>query len=350
MNKRKTIYVGGVPIGGGNPIIIQSMTNTFTYDVEKTVEQIKKLEEAGCEIVRVAVPDMESAKAIGKIKKRISIPLIADIHFDHKLALASIDEGVDGLRLNPGNIKKREFVEEVVRKAKERKIPIRIGVNAGSIDRNKYKFATAEAIVDSALSHIKILEDMDFYDIKVSLKSYDIKTTVESYRLFAQKRDYPLHVGITEAGDLFKGTIRSSVGIGILLFEGLGDTIRVSLTGDPVEEVKVAKEILSSLELRRFGIDIVSCPTCGRTEVDLEKLLEEVKEKTKDIKANIRISVMGCIVNGPGEAKDADLGIAGGKGEGIIFEKGEIVGKYREEELVDRFVEKIKEFVEKEEE
>lgn len=341
---RKTVTIGPYVIGGNNPIVIQSMTNTFTHEVDATVSQIKRLEDAGCEIIRLAVPDERAARALSAIKSRVALPMVADIHFDHTLALMAIAEGIDALRLNPGNIKKREHVEAVVDKAAHARIPIRIGVNAGSIDRSKYPHPTPEALVESALSHVTILEELGFHDIKVSLKAYDIPTTVEAYRLFSKKRDYPLHIGITEAGGVYKGTIRSAVGIGVLLYEGLGDTIRVSLTGDPVEEVKAAKEILSSLNLRTFGIDIISCPTCGRTEIPLEEMLQVIQTELSDITVPLKIAVMGCVVNGPGEAKDADLGIAGGKGEGIIFVKGEIIGKYPEKTLVQEFIAQVRKY------
>lgn len=344
---RKTVTVGKLTIGGGNPVVIQSMTNTFTHDIDATVSQIHRLEDAGCEIIRLAVPDERAARALSSIKSRVALSMIADIHFDHTLALISIEEGIDALRLNPGNIKKREHVEAVVSSAAKAHIPIRIGVNAGSIDRSKYPHPTPEALVESALSHVTILEELNFFDIKVSLKAYDIPTTVEAYRLFAQKREYPLHIGITEAGGVYKGTIRSAVGIGVLLYEGLGDTIRVSLTGDPVEEVKAAKEILSSLNLRTFGVDIISCPTCGRTEIPLEEMLQVIQTELSDITVPLKIAVMGCVVNGPGEAKDADLGIAGGKGEGIIFVKGEIIGKYPEKTLVQEFIAQVRKYAEK---
>lgn len=341
---RKTVTIGPYVIGGNNPIVIQSMTNTFTHEVDATVSQIKRLEDAGCEIIRLAVPDERAARALSAIKSRVALPMVADIHFDHTLALIAIEEGIDALRLNPGNIKKRDHVEAVVAKAAHARIPIRIGVNAGSIDRSKYPHPTPEALVESALSHVTILEELGFHDIKVSLKAYDIPTTVEAYRLFSKKRDYPLHIGITEAGGVYKGTIRSAVGIGVLLYEGLGDTIRVSLTGDPVEEVKAAKEILSSLNLRTFGIDIISCPTCGRTEIPLEEMLQVIQTELSDITVPLKIAVMGCVVNGPGEAKDADLGIAGGKGEGIIFVKGEVVGKYPEKTLVQEFIAQVRKY------
>ena len=342
--KRRTISVGNVDIGGNNEISIQSMTNTKTSDIKTTVAQILDLEKEGCEIIRVAVPDVDSANAIKEIKSKINIPIIADIHFDHRLALRSVENGADGLRLNPGNIKKKRYIKLVVNKAKEKNIPIRIGVNAGSIDRKKYEHPTPEALVDSALNHIKILEKMNYENIKVSLKSYDVNTTIKSYELFSNIRDYPLHVGITEAGDFFKGSIRSSIGIGILLYKGLCDTFRVSLTADPMKEVMVAKEILNSLNIRQFGIDIISCPTCGRTEIDISKIVQTVKERTRDIDANLKVAIMGCAVNGPGEARDADIGIAGGKKEGLLFEKGEIMGKYPEDKLIKLLIERIKKY------
>ncbi len=330
----KIINIGGVKIGGGNPIRIQSMTNTDTRDWKATVRQIKELEQYGCEVIRVSVPDMQSAQNIKNIKKNISIPLVADIHFDHKLAIEAIKQGVDKLRINPGNIGSKEKVMELVNEAKKAKIPIRIGVNAGSL-KTVHNFNThedkAKALVKSALEHIKILEECDFFDIAVSLKASDVITTVEAHKMFARKRNYPLHLGITEAGSMFRGTIKSSSGLAIMLYAGLGDTIRVSLTANPVEEVKVAYQILQSLNLRSTGVDIVSCPTCSRCKVDLINIVNRLEVELAKIKKinkkEIKIAVMGCIVNGPGEAKDADFGIAGGQGEGLLFEKGKIIGK-----------------------
>lgn len=340
----KRINVGGVPIGGGTKITVQSMTNTKTGDVAATVEQIHELEEAGCDIIRVAVPDEEAAEAIKEIKKQIKIPLVADIHFDYRLALKSIESGADKIRLNPGNIGGAERVAAVAAAAKERGVPIRIGVNGGSLDKEllqKYKSPTSEAIVESAGKHIKMLEDCDFGDIAVSLKTSDVRKTIEAYKLFSEKYDYPLHVGITESGSRFKGTVKSSVGIGAILAMGIGDTIRVSLTGSPVEEVKVGREILKSLGLVEKGVEIISCPTCGRTRVNLAAIADEIADRTAKINKNITVAVMGCAVNGPGEAREADLGVACGKGEGLLFKKGEIIEKVKENEIVEKLMEMI---------
>ncbi len=342
--KTKVIKVGNVKIGGNNPIVIQSMTNTDTRDIEKTLTQMRELASAGCEIIRVAVPDIDAAKAIKEIKKEINIPIIADIHFDYKLALESIKSGVDGLRLNPGNIGNKENVKKVVEVAKENMIPIRIGVNSGSISKELLKKygVSAKSMVESALEHVKILEDLDYYEIKISVKASSVPLTLESYRMLSKRVEYPLHLGITEAGTEFIGTIKSSVGIGTLLAEGIGDTIRVSLTANPVREVLVAKEILKSLGLRK-GLDVISCPTCGRTEIDLIKIAKEVEEKLKPYSdKDISVAVMGCIVNGPGEAREADFGIAGGKGVGLIFKKGEIIKKVDEKNLVTELIDIIK--------
>lgn len=343
IQRRKTrqITVGRVKIGGDAPVVVQSMASTDTRDVDATVAQIKRLEEAGCEIVRVAVPDAESADALREIRSQIAIPLIADIHFNYTLALKAMEKGVDGIRLNPGNIGSRARVERVVKMARERQIPIRIGVNAGSLEKDlleRHGFPTAEAMVESAMRHIRILEDHDFYDIKVSLKASHVKLAVDAYRLFSRQSDYPLHIGITEAGTLLPGTVKSAVGLGLLLAEGIGDTIRVSLATDPVEEVKVAYEILKSLELRHRGVNIIACPTCGRLEIDLFKLAEEVERRTAHIKKPLNISLLGCVVNGIGEGKESDIGIAGGKDSGILFKKGEVVKKVTEEEMADVLV------------
>jgi (E)-4-hydroxy-3-methylbut-2-enyl-diphosphate synthase len=341
----RTLKIGNVPIGGGSPVVVQSMTKTDTRDVDATVEQIKALEAANCEVVRIAVVDFAAAHAIKQIKEQITIPLIADIHFDHRLALEALAQGVNGLRINPGNIGSREKVESVVKTAKERQIPIRIGVNAGSLEKRllkKYGHPTAEALVESAAWHISILEDLGFTDIKVSLKASDVLRTIEAYRLFAQKFDYPLHIGISEAGPAFTGTIKSAVGLGILLADGIGDTMRVSLSADPVEEIVVAYQILKSLGIRRIGPDLISCPTCGRCEVDIKGLAREVEKQLHHIKEPLKIAVMGCPVNGPGEAKEADIGIAGGKGLGIVFKKGEIIKKVPEDKLLDVLLDEIK--------
>ncbi|MBF8983054.1 flavodoxin-dependent (E)-4-hydroxy-3-methylbut-2-enyl-diphosphate synthase [Lutibacter sp. B2] len=342
--KSRVVSFGGVNIGGEFPVLVQSMTNTDTRDIEKTVQQIRMLEEAGCEIVRVAVPDMEAADAIKEIKQRINIPLVADIHFDYRLALRCIENGVDKLRLNPGNIGDVDRVKKVVTSAKERGIPIRIGVNAGSIDKKiiqKYGTITPEAMVDSALEHVRILESLDFRDIVISLKASDVKLTVESYRLISQKVDYPLHVGVTEAGTIYSGTIKSSVGVGTLLVDGIGDTIRISLTGDPVEEIKVGKEILNTSGVRSFGIKMISCPTCGRCQIDLIGLANRIEKKLKKIDKPISVAIMGCAVNGPGEAKDADIGIAGGKSSALLFKKGKIIKRVEEQEIEEVLLEEI---------
>ncbi|MDP2278093.1 MAG: flavodoxin-dependent (E)-4-hydroxy-3-methylbut-2-enyl-diphosphate synthase [Nitrospirota bacterium] len=342
--KTRTIYVGKVPVGGGNPVSVQSMTKTDTRDIKATVKQIKALEKAGCEIIRLAVPDMDAAKSLGRIKKSANIPMIADIHFDWRLALEAIKQGVDGLRINPGNIGTKWKVKEVVASAKDNRIPIRIGVNAGSLEKEllqKYGHPKPEALVESAVGHIRILEDMNFRDIKVSLKASNVPTTIEAYRLFSKKYNYPLHVGISEAGPPSTGIIKSSIGIGILLSEGIGDTIRVSLTADPAEEVRVAYGILRTLGIREKGAEIISCPTCGRCNIDLRGLAKKVEARLKKIDKPITVAVMGCVVNGPGEAREADFGIAGGKKRGILFKKGKIIKQVKEEELLDALLEEI---------
>ncbi|MDY5212423.1 flavodoxin-dependent (E)-4-hydroxy-3-methylbut-2-enyl-diphosphate synthase [Intestinibacter sp.] len=348
----REVKVGDVKIGGNNPISVQSMTNTDTRDIEKTVAQIKRLEEAGCDIVRVAVVDMDAAKSISKIKEQINIPIIADIHFDYRLALEAIEQGIDGIRINPGNIGSIERVKAVVEKCKERDLKIRIGVNGGSLEKEllkKYGSPTPEALVESAMGHIKILEDLDFHNIVISLKSSNIYTAVEAYELMSQKVDYPLHIGITEAGGVRAGTIKSSIGIGSLLLKGIGDTMRISLTGDPVEEVKVGKDILRSLNLLNDKIKIVSCPTCGRCNINLIEIANEVEEKIQDLNKDITVAIMGCVVNGPGEAREADIGIAGGNGQGILFKKGEIVRKISEDKLVQELMKEIELFEDKKE-
>lgn len=346
MIRRKTrqIAVGSVNIGSDHPVSIQSMTNTDTADVKATVHQIKALEKAGCEIVRVAVPNMEAAEAVGKIKKSINIPLIADIHFDYRLALKVIDKRIDGLRLNPGNIGNKERIETVVKAAKDKKIPIRIGVNAGSLEKDileKYKHPTAEAMVESALRHIRILEDLNFHDIKASMKASDVWKTIDAYRLLSKKVDYPFHIGITEAGTIFSGTVKSAVGVGILLAEGIGDTLRVSLTGDPVEEVRVGWEILKAMKLRERGVNIISCPTCGRIKLDIITLANEIEKRLSHITKPINIAVMGCVVNGPGEAVESDIGIAGGDGVGMLYIKGKPAKKIKEKDIVDVIVKEV---------
>lgn len=336
--------MGNVAVGGGNPVSIQSMCNTDTRDVAATVAQILQLENAGCEIVRVAVPDMEAAEAIKEIKKQIHIPLVADIHFDYRLALRSMENGIDKVRINPGNIGDMERVKLVADMAKERGIPIRIGVNGGSLDKaklEKFGGVTADALVESAMEHVELLHRVDFNDIVVSIKVSNVPTMLEAYRKFAGISDIPLHVGVTESGTERMGTIKSSVGIGALLSEGIGDTMRVSLTADPVREIYLAKDILRVLGLRKGGVELVSCPTCGRTQIDLISIANLVEDKLKDIDKPIKVAVMGCVVNGPGEARDADIGIAGGKGEGLIFRKGEIVRKVKENEIVSELLKEI---------
>jgi (E)-4-hydroxy-3-methylbut-2-enyl-diphosphate synthase len=342
--KTKTIYVGRVPIGGENPVAVQSMTKTDTADIKSTTKQIKSLEALGCEIIRLAVPDMNAAKALGKIKKSINIPMIADIHFDWRLALEAIEQGVDGLRINPGNIGAKWKIKEVVTAAKERGIPIRVGVNAGSLEKEllrKYGHPKPEALVESAGRHIEMLEELSFTNIKVSLKASEVLKTIEAYRLFSERYNYPLHIGVSEAGPPSRGIVKSSVGLGILLSEGIGDTIRVSLTAEPEEEVRVAYEILRSLGLRKRGVDIISCPTCGRCKIDLKGLATKVEYRLRDLDKPITIAVMGCVVNGPGEAREADFGIAGGKGRGILFKKGKLVKTVKEDELLDALLEEI---------
>ena len=342
--KTRTIYVGSVPVGGGNPVSVQSMTKTDTADVRSTVRQIRSLESSGCEIIRLAVPDMNAATALGAIRKSVTIPMIADIHFDWRLALEAIKQRVDGLRINPGNIGAKRKVQEVVAAARDKGIPIRIGVNSGSLEKDllrRYGHPTPEALVESAGRHIRMLEELNFSNIKVSLKASDVRTTVEAYRLFAKRYDYPLHIGISEAGPPSVGIIKSSVGLGILLAEGIGDTIRVSLTAEPAEEVRVAYGILGALGLRQRGVNIVSCPTCGRCKIDLRSLVRKVEKRVKTLAMPITVAVMGCVVNGPGEAREADFGMAGGKGRGILFKKGEIIKRVKEEELLDALLAEI---------
>ncbi len=348
--KTKEISLGQVKIGSNAPVAVQSMCNTDTRDVPKTLEQIRRLEQAGCEIVRLAVPDGEAAKALGGIRRGTTMPLVADIHFDYRLAIKAVEQGVDGLRINPGNIGGKDKVSEVVRACRERGVPIRIGVNAGSLERRlleKYGHPAPEAIVESAFGHILILEDLDYANLKISLKASDVMTTVQAYRLFSEQSDYPLHIGISEAGTLFSGTIKSSVGLGILLAEGIGDTMRVSLTADPVEEVRVAWEILKSVRARQRGVNIISCPTCGRTEIDIIGLAQEVERRLAHIKDPISVAVMGCVVNGPGEAREAHVGIAGGKGVGLLFKHGNIEKKFDEKDLADVLVKEVEEIVKK---
>lgn len=341
----KKFFYGKVPIGGDSPITVQSMTNSDTRDVSRTVNQILDLEKVGCDIVRVAVPDIESAKCIKEIKKSINIPLIADVHFNYKLAIQSVTNGADGLRINPGNIGDKRKVREIVKVCKEFDVPIRIGVNSGSISKKyleMFNGVNVDSMVESALEHIRILEEEYFDKIVVSLKSSNIKLTVDSYKTIAKKLDYPLHIGITEAGTPWSGTIKSAIGIGSLLLDGIGDTIRVSLTGNPLEEVRVGKQILRSLDLLNDSVEIISCPTCARTQIDLIEIANIANERLKDINKPIKVAIMGCVVNGPGEAREADIGIAGGKGCGLIFRKGKIIKKVKEEELLDELIEEIK--------
>ncbi len=342
--KTRQVKVGSVTVGGDAPVRIQSMCVTPTHDVEATVDQIQKLTEAGCEIVRVACPKEEDARALGKIRSRIKIPLVADIHFHYKLALIALDEGIDKLRLNPGNIGARDRIEEVVKKAKERKVPVRIGVNAGSLEkdlREKYGHPTPAALVESAKRHVQILEELDFHDIIISLKASDVPTMVEAYRLASQTFDYPLHLGVTEAGTLLRGSVYNAIGVGTLLQQGIGDTIRISLTADPVEEVKVGRFILEALGLRRFGARVVSCPSCGRAEVDVFKLADEVEARAMKLKDPLTISVLGCVVNGPGEAHESDFGITGGKEKGMIYIDGAQHRVVDEKKLVDELFKEI---------
>ena len=346
MERKRTrqISLGPVKIGGGAPIAVQSMTKTDTRDIRKTVRQIRVLEEAGCEIIRVAVVDEEAARAIGEIKKRIRIPLIADIHFHSHLALKAVESGADGLRINPGNIGGRDRLRPLVTAARNRSIPIRIGVNSGSLEKDlleRFRGATPEAMVSSALRTIEWMEDLGFGLIKVSLKASDVVRTVEAYRLFSKKSDYPLHLGVTEAGKGSAAIVKSSIGIGLLLSKGIGDTLRVSLTGDPVEEVRVGYGILRALDIRKRGVEIISCPTCGRCNVDLAPLVAEVERGVKTISSPLTVAMMGCVVNGPGEAKEADIGIAGGKGTGVLFKKGKVVRKLKERDFVTVLLDEI---------
>ena len=342
--RERVVRIGNMHIGGGFPIAIQSMCNTKTEDIERTVNQIRGLEAVGCEIVRVAVPTMEAAEAIKSIKAQINIPLVADIHFDYRLALKAIENGIDKIRLNPGNIGDQSRVKQVVERAKDKGIPIRIGVNGGSLEKSlyeKYGGVTPEALVESALRHVSLLDALNFSDIVISLKASDIRLTVEAYRLLSKTVPYPLHLGITEAGTNYTGTVKSAIGIGILLYDGIGSTIRVSLTDDPIQEIKAAKKILEVTDIRSIGVKLISCPTCGRTEVDLVRIAKILEEKVAGIDKDITLAVMGCAVNGPGEAKEADIGIAGGKNEFLLFKKGLVVRKLKEEEVVAAVLEEI---------
>jgi (E)-4-hydroxy-3-methylbut-2-enyl-diphosphate synthase len=348
-DKTKIVKIGERVIGGGNPILIQSMTNTHTEDVDATVSQILRLEDAGCEIIRCTAPTLEAAAAIGEIKKRIHIPIVADIHFDHRCAIASIESGADKIRINPGNIGGRDKLSDVVKCASERNIPIRVGVNSGSLEKDileKYGGVTAEGIVESALDKVHMIEDMNYDNIVISVKSSDVMMSAKTHQLLAEKSDYPLHVGITESGTLWSGNIKSSIGLGMILSQGIGDTIRVSLTGDPVEEVRTAKLILRTLGLRKGGVEVVSCPTCGRTRIDLIGLANRVEEMVSDMPLDIKVAVMGCVVNGPGEAKEADIGIAGGIGEGLLIRHGEILRKVPEDELLEALKTELESMIE----
>lgn len=340
----RVVTIGDRVIGGGNPILIQSMTNTKTEDVAATVAQIRALSEAGCDIIRCAVPTMEAAQALSEIKKQISIPLVADIHFDYRLAIAAIENGADKIRINPGNIGSRDRIQAVVDAAKAHRIPIRVGVNSGSLEKElveKYHGVTAEGLVESALDKVRIIEEMGYDNLVISIKSSDVMMCAKAHELIADRTDHPLHVGITEAGTLYSGNIKSAVGLGIILYQGIGDTIRVSLTGDPLEEIKSAKRILKTLGLRKGGIEVVSCPTCGRTQIDLIGLANQVETLVQGYDLDLKVAVMGCVVNGPGEAKEADLGVAGGKGVGILIKKGEIVKKVPEGELLSTLKEEL---------
>lgn len=342
--KKRTVHIGSTVIGGGGSVLVQSMTNTDTRNAEATIAQILALEEAGCEIIRVAVPDAEAAEAVGKIKKGIHIPLVTDIHFDYRLALKCMENGADKIRINPGNIGSRERVKQVADMARDAGIPIRIGVNGGSLEKDilqRYGSPTSDALVESALRHVEILDELNFSDIVVSIKTSDVPTMLEAYRKFDKISDIPLHVGVTEAGTLRSGIIKSAVGIGALLAEGIGDTIRVSLTADPVEEVRAAYDILKTLKLRSRGARLISCPTCGRTQIGLIEIAERVEKEISHIDKDITVAVMGCAVNGPGEAREADIGIAGGKGEGLIFRHGEIIRKVPEEKIVEELMREI---------
>ncbi|MDD7410472.1 flavodoxin-dependent (E)-4-hydroxy-3-methylbut-2-enyl-diphosphate synthase [Fusobacterium gastrosuis] len=348
--RSKLLKIGNISMGGDSNIIIQSMTNTNTADIKATITQINELEKAGCQLVRVTVNNLKAAEAIKEIKKEINIPLVADIHFDYQLALIAIENGIDKLRINPGNIGSDENVEKVVLAAKEKKIPIRIGVNSGSIEKEileKYGKPCTEALVESAMYHVKLLEKFGFYDIVISLKSSNVRMMIDAYRKISELTDYPLHLGVTEAGTKFQGTVKSAIGIGSLLIDGIGDTMRVSLTENPVEEIKVAKEILKVLDLSDEGVEIISCPTCGRTEIDLINLAKQVEKEFEDEKRKFSIAVMGCVVNGPGEAKEADYGIAAGRGTGILFKKGEIVKKVSEKDLLEELKNLIREDLKK---
>lgn len=349
----RQINLGGVKVGGGAPVTVQSMTKTDTRDIPATVAQIRSLEKAGCDIVRLAVPDMDAAKSLGKIIKETNIPIVSDIHFDYRLALEAVKQGVDGMRINPGNIGAKYRIKAVVDAVRERGVPIRIGVNSGSLEKDilkKHGSPTPEALAESAMRHVSILEDLDFRDIKISVKSTDVKKMIEAYRILAEKTEYPLHLGVTEAGTYEMGTIKSSIGIGTLLAEGIGDTIRVSLTGDPVDEIKVGLNILKSLGLRRNGIELISCPGCGRLEIDLMKLVKDVEDRITgmELQRPIKVAILGCVVNGPGEASEADIGIAGGRGKGMLYKDGKLVRSFKEANIVEELVKELEAFAEPE--
>ena len=347
--KTRQIHIGNVPIGGDAPIIVQSMTNTETRDVEATVAQIKGLEAAGCEVIRVAVPEPESAQAIGAIRERIDIPLIADIHFDHRLAVASMENGAQAIRINPGNIGGPDKLAKVVRAARKFKVPIRVGVNSGSVEKEilaRHGHPTPAALVESALKNTRLLEELDFHEIKISIKSSDALATIEAYRLLSEQTDYPLHLGVTEAGGLIGGTVKSSFALGVLFWDGIGDTFRVSLTRDPLEEIRVCYELLRALHIRQRGPELISCPTCGRCRINLFSLAEKIEQYVQTITTPLKIAVMGCVVNGPGEAREADLGVAGGNGVGILFKKGKLYKKVSEDEIYDVFIEELEKMTE----
>jgi len=346
--KTRQIQLGGMLIGGGAQISVQSMTNTDTADIEKTAEQIHRLEAAGCEIIRVAVPDLDAARAIRQIREEIGIPLIGDIHFDWRLAVAAMEQGAQGIRINPGNLGGPKNLKKVVDAARHQQVPIRVGVNSGSIEKDlleRYGYPTAkkpQALIESAVRNVRLIEEFGYHEIKISIKSADVLTTINGYRALSKKLDYPLHLGVTEAGGLIGGTVKSSVALGILLNEGIGDTFRISLTRDPVEEIRVAYELLRSLKIRERGPELISCPTCGRTGIDLFSLAQEVEDYIQTMKSPLKVAVMGCVVNGPGEAREADIGVAGGRGKGIIFKKGEIVKRVAEDELLKVFMDELK--------
>ena len=333
-HRTRQVRIKNLVVGGNAPIVVESMTNVDVHDVSKIVRQINQLTEAGCHLVRISLPDIKSAQLVSKIQSKIKIPLMGDIHFDYRIALEAIEQGIDSIRLNPGNIRQKDKIKLIVNRVKEKKIPVRIGANVGSINRSKYKKLNADSLIKNAMEHINIFEKENYYDLIVSLKSSDVLTTIEACQKFSKIRDYPLHIGITEAGTKFSGTVKSSIGIGILLHQGVGDAIRVSLACSPVEEIYAAYKILQSLGLYEQGIDVIACPTCGRTEIDIEKIANIIEQKTRGIKKNIKVAIMGCIVNGPGEAKEADIGVAGSKKEAILFKKGKLVKKIKRDKII----------------